>query len=140
MRHGGIACSLLALLVCVSCSAGEAAAPAPEMRGATSSSGVFHLAYQLSSEPIPINEMFQMRLKVRDADQPGQWIPDAEISVEARMPAHNHGMNVRPVVTQEDDATYTVDGMMFHMPGNWVIMVDIRHDGRQDTVFIDRTL
>jgi len=47
------------------------------------------------------------------------------------MPAHGHGTNYTPSVSvkqvSEASATYTVDGIVLHMPGTWqwdVVIVD----------------
>ena len=41
------------------------------------------------------------------------------------MPAHQHGMNTKPELTDKGDGKYKVDGMLFHMSGDWVIFVDV---------------
>lgn len=46
------------------------------------------------------------------------------VVVDANMPAHRHGMNYRPIVTTLDAGRYKASGMLFHMPGEWQIVVD----------------
>lgn len=43
------------------------------------------------------------------------------------MPHHGHGMTVEPVVRRLDStpAVFDVSGMMFHMPGEWEVYIDI---------------
>ena len=48
-----------------------------------------------------------------------------KVTVDADMPAHRHGMNTQPEITEEGNHRYRVDGMVFHMAGDWVITVDI---------------
>jgi len=48
------------------------------------------------------------------------------VAVDADMPAHQHGMNTKPeVVAIGDGGRYRVEGMLFHMAGDWVIKVDV---------------
>ncbi|MFK8033718.1 MAG: FixH family protein [Hyphomicrobiales bacterium] len=47
------------------------------------------------------------------------------IDVDAIMPAHKHGMNYRPIVTRLDEGRYKASGMLFHMPGEWQVIVDV---------------
>lgn len=49
----------------------------------------------------------------------------AGINVDAVMPAHQHGMNYVPVLTDAGGGAYEVDGLVFHMSGTWELRVDI---------------
>jgi hypothetical protein len=51
------------------------------------------------------------------------------LTVDAAMPHHGHGMNVRPKVRREADGSYLVTGMLFHMPGRWELMFDVTRGG-----------
>ena len=84
---------------------------------------------QTTPTPIPINEFFEMR--VRLTDQRGNPVApgSAEIVVDATMPAHRHGMNHRPDVWP-DGEVWLVRDMLLHMGGSWVLTVDlVRPDG-----------
>jgi hypothetical protein len=59
--------------------------------------------------------------------------PDS-ISVDARMPAHGHGMNYRPTITALDDGRYRADGLMFHMPGRWELSFVVREGGASEHI------
>lgn len=71
------------------------------------------------------NEHFALLVSLdpRKDDPPGAT--DLKILVDADMPAHRHGMNTKPEITNEGNLNYRVDGMLFHMAGEWVITVDI---------------
>ncbi len=57
------------------------------------------------------------------------------------MPAHDHGMPTRPRVTADlGEGRYRLDGMRFHMNGDWEIVLEILADGRRDTVVIKLVL
>ena len=60
-----------------------------------------------------------------------QYCGDAPVSIEvaAIMPAHQHGMNYRPTVTELGGGGFAVDGMVFHMPGTWELQVDVQISG-----------
>ena len=59
--------------------------------------------------------------------------PPAEaLKVDAQMPEHRHGMNYRTVVKEAGDGRYVAEGLMFHMPGRWELVFEVRGDGRTD--------
>jgi len=55
----------------------------------------------------------------------------ADIRVEARMPAHGHGMNYRPTSTRISPHRFQFTGLMLHMPGRWEFTFDVFQDGKQ---------
>ena len=70
-------------------------------------------------------------------DAAGEPVEDARISVDGGMPQHDHGLPTAPEVTRElGRGDYLVEGLRFHMNGYWEIVVEIRVDGRRDTVTI----
>jgi hypothetical protein len=52
-----------------------------------------------------------------------------KVVVDADMPAHRHGMNTKPELFDQGDLSYRVEGMLFHMKGDWVISVEVSGDG-----------
>lgn len=66
--------------------------------------------------------------------------PD-RMTVNAIMPAHQHGMNYTPTVSYiEESKSFEVDGFLFHMPGVWEITIasyqgeDVTHYSKNITV------
>ena len=51
------------------------------------------------------------------------------VRVDARMPAHRHGMNYRPTVAAAGDGRFAARGLMFHMPGDWELSFDVNPGG-----------
>lgn len=51
-------------------------------------------------------------------------------AVDATMPEHRHGMNYSPKISLQGERGYQADGLLFHMPGNWELVFDVRVDGR----------
>jgi hypothetical protein len=47
---------------------------------------------------------------------------------DASMPAHKHGMNYRPTITPLGNGRFRVDGMMFHMAGQWQLAFEVQAD------------
>lgn len=90
----------------------------------------FKVIYTPLPDPIPLNKHF--RLKVQVQTPQNKIIPDAKITLKATMPAHNHGMNVKPKIKQLKDKVFEVKGLLFHMPGEWQIEVDVNHKGLKD--------
>jgi hypothetical protein len=41
------------------------------------------------------------------------------------MPSHGHGMNTKPETIHVDGQRYRANGMLFHMAGEWSIVVEI---------------
>ncbi|KAA3611828.1 MAG: hypothetical protein DWQ01_07010 [Planctomycetota bacterium] len=70
----------------------------------------------------PLNRHFSLQVLV-----PGP-APE-KVVVDADMPAHRHGMLTQPVLTPQEEGRYRVDGMLLHMPGAWVITVDVTRNG-----------
>jgi hypothetical protein len=77
-------------------------------------------------EPIPLNALFTLRVAVSRAD--GSGAARLDLSVDAAMPEHRHGMSTQPVVERLADGTFQVRGMLLHMPGRWELYFDVRDE------------
>lgn len=53
----------------------------------------------------------------------------AELRVDAWMPAHRHGMNYKPGITALGGGRYRAEGLLFHMPGRWEFLFELRGGG-----------
>ncbi len=101
----------------------------------TSQRGVFSVSYRSELQPIRINQLHAWVLRVTTAA--GNPVVGATIEVNGGMPAHDHGLPTRPRVTEElGGGDYRLDGMRFHMAGEWEITLRISADGESDTVVI----
>jgi hypothetical protein len=56
----------------------------------------------------------------------------ASLSVDASMPEHRHGMNYTPEITRQNADSFRVDGLLFHMPGDWELYFDVAEGGRAE--------
>ena len=107
----------------------EPAQPAPRpWDSATawpSSAGSYVVRFRPTPEPMPDNEVFALDVWVFDPAWPDAPLEDVELSVDAGMPQHGHGMNVVPTVARQDGGRFRVDGMLFHMTGEWQVYFDV---------------
>ncbi|MCB9791671.1 MAG: FixH family protein [Alphaproteobacteria bacterium] len=87
-----------------------------------------------SSSPAEISstDYFALTVEVFDIADGSTPMPELEVSVDAQMPAHGHGMTVVPTTINNGDGTYTADPLLFHMEGHWEILVDV---GGEEAVF-----
>ena len=97
--------------------------------------GLFTVSYESALQPIEINQMHYWVLHIES--EGGGLVTGAHIEVIGGMPAHDHGLPTRPRVTTElKDGNYRLDGMRFHMAGDWELTITITVDGNTDTVIV----
>ena len=85
---------------------------------------------QSQQEPIPLNVMHSWIITLRTPA--GAPMADASIRVEGGMPAHDHGLATRPQVTSYlGEGRYLLEGVRFHMAGEWLLQVEIEHQQQQ---------
>ena len=106
--------------------------PSAKAVSADSADGTYVASWEPEGAALPDAEPFNMRFAVRRAD--GRAIlPSARIAVDAEMPHHGHGMNLVPTVTRlgawNGSDLLVASGMLLHMPGRWVLSLDIEEDG-----------
>lgn len=133
-----LALSLAACSACGDQASRTVAAPTPPWQpsakavSADSADGTYVASWEPEGAALPDAEPFNMRFAVRRAD--GRAIsPSARIAVDAEMPHHGHGMNLVPTVTRlgawNGGDLLVASGMLLHMPGRWVLSLDIEEDG-----------
>jgi len=97
--------------------------------------GTYKISFETELDPIEINRIHFWVLTIRTAS--GDPVTAAEISVLGGMPLHDHGMPTRPRVTENlGEGRYRLEGMRFHMNGQWEVSVTVKADGKVDTVII----
>jgi cytochrome c peroxidase len=84
----------------------------------------FVLAYKV--EALEVAKHFSVDVAV--CPKSGQ--PQAEaLKVDAHMPEHRHGMNYAASVTPLAPGRWRAEGLMFHMPGRWEFVFEVRAAG-----------
>ena len=105
----------------------------------TANAGGFIVTYTTPDGPPEINRMHSWILYV-ESDS-GEAVEGAQIEVDGGMPAHDHGLPTRPQVTEElGGGYYRLDGVRFHMSGQWEMIVTIQSDESEETVVISLNL
>ncbi len=87
------------------------------------------LAYRTKPEKIVVSQHFTVEFTV--CPKAGQPAPEA-VRVDGFMPEHNHGMNYKTVVKPAAGGRYDATGLMFHMPGKWDFIFEVRGGGKTD--------
>lgn len=128
-----LACAAGALMSCERPQAPAASASVPahgaqNAREAASALGTYRVRIEPRPDPIPLNDHFELRIVVADAAGTAAPPGTLSVSVNAVMPAHGHGMTTTPTVSARDSG-YHVTGLLFHMPGEWQLWVDVAKDG-----------
>ena len=115
--------------------------PAAPIQGEVmTANGRYIVQWELDGDDITVGKPFSIAVELRGANADGQPA-DIELSVDARMPHHRHGMIVVPTLRRTSDNTWRCEGMAFQMPGYWEFYFDVLEDGgvtrAQDDVTID---
>lgn len=105
----------------------------------TSERGLFDVTIESELEPLQINVLHGWTLHLEDAG--GTPILGATIEADGGMPEHDHGLPTRPRITNElGNGDYQLDGIRFHMRGDWELTFTIEAEGKTDTVVVKITL
>lgn len=114
-------------------------AAAPDAPGWLSENGTLRATYTPELTPVPLNRIHSWTLHLETSD--GAIVENAEVTIEGGMPAHNHGLATAPAVTAYlGNGDYRIEGMRFHMQGEWILRVNVRHERSTETIVIPLTL
>src|SRR5688572_19489445 len=106
--------------------AGAASACEPALEGTRLESPRFVLAFK--PEAVSVAQHFAVEVAVCAKTSA---VPES-IKVDAHMPEHRHGMNYAPEVKPLGAGRWRAEGLMFHMPGKWEFVFEVRAAGRSD--------
>ena len=131
-RLGGAA--LAALLALVLAASPAAACDRPEgwTGGARITGELWTAWWRSEPAPIAVGAHFSIRFHLC-----GPTVD--RVKVRGWMPDHRHGMNYRPEVTL-DGLSGTAEGLMFHMPGRWQLILDVRGAAGRETLTAEAML
>lgn len=109
----------------------------PEVVGlaAASRAGRYRIAIRPADPPIVLGTMHDWVIRLERTD--GRPPAPASLAFDGGMPSHGHGLTTAPRVTRSLGAgEYLVEGVKFHMGGEWELRVDvIDADGRDGAAF-----
>ena len=83
-------------------------------------SAAYTILYR-AAPALRVGEHFALELAVCPAPE--------ELRVDAWMPDHRHGMNYRPSLQALGSGRYRAEGLLFHMPGRWEFLFELRAPG-----------
>jgi hypothetical protein len=99
----------------------EASCLLPNSGLAMSGAGAFAAAVRFNPAPVTVGAPFALDLSICSSE--GAKIE--RVVIDARMPAHRHGMNYKPEITPKGNGAFEAKGFLFHMPGKWEIMLSV---------------
>lgn len=107
---------------------------APDLSGV--SEGGVAIAIYSELSPLRLNRLHAWRIHLTDAD--GEPLTGAELELTGGMPDHDHGLPTLPLISGETAAgVYLLQGMRLHMPGRWVITIDIDSPAGEDEATLE---
>ena len=112
----------------------------PTMSG-VSSRGTFQIEVTPKGGPIPTNEPFDVKVSVTNSETGAPFTAFDEITLDARMPGHDHGMT-RDVdlVATDKPGEFLAKGLLFHMIGYWEFHVDVARAPSMERAQVSTTL
>ena len=130
MFEGNVIFRNILLLLSIAAAAPAAAQECDALKGARKvESSRYVLAYRTQPAKLAVGQHFVVEMAV--CPKSGEGAPEA-VRVDGFMPEHNHGMNYKAVVKAGEGGRYLADGMMFHMPGRWDFIFEVRGGGKTD--------
>ncbi len=106
--------------------AGAAGACEPALQGTRLESARFVLVFK--PEAVSVAQHFALEVAVCSKTS----VSPESIKIDAHMPDHRHGMNYAPTVKALGPGRWRAEGLMFHMPGRWKFVFELRAAGRSD--------
>ena len=97
----------------------------------------YAMVFRTLPEKVVIGQHFAVELAV--CAKTGAASPE-NVRVDANMPDHRHGMNYKTVVSATGAQRYRAEGLMFHMPGRWEYVFEVRSAGETERITTSVTL
>lgn len=98
-----------------------------------SEAGHYLASVRPQEELVRVGALHRWIANVATAD--GRPLTLSRLVFSAGMPQHGHGTITRPVVTRElGPGEYLVDGVKFHMAGDWTLVLSIDGEAGPDRV------
>jgi hypothetical protein len=85
------------------------------------------VAWRTVPQPVAVGQPFAVEFEV--CPRAAGAAPE-RLTVDAWMPDHRHGMNYRPTLSGAPPEVLRAEGLLFHMPGRWQMVFEMRSGGR----------
>ncbi len=125
---GALTILLSAVLASITLAPPASACPTTEQGFRRLASTDAEVAYRWEPAELKVGQFFAAEVVACRA--PGAD-PVRDISIDATMPAHGHGMNYRPAAARAAPGHYRFTGLMLHMPGKWRVTIDLVQGGKR---------
>lgn len=79
----------------------------------------YYVVFTTNPSPIPFKEYFNVTVGVFANDKQEALLTDVDVLVDATMPEHEHGMNVIPIYSIDDNGYTVASGLEWFMTGEW---------------------
>lgn len=100
-----------------------------------SESGMYRVSMESQVDPLPLNQIHSWILNLQTAE--GLPVENAVLELDGGMPAHNHGLATAPAITANlGNGNYQVEGLRFHMQGDWVMTLTLTIGTSTDKIII----
>ncbi|HUT48230.1 MAG TPA: hypothetical protein VM325_02730 [Alphaproteobacteria bacterium] len=116
-----VCAALVAVLPSVSSAQAEGCALDKLAAGSKLAAPPIRLGYRIVGGAVKVGAPFTIDV----AACIGPGTAPRRIRIDARMPAHGHGMNYKPSERKLGPGHSRFEGLVFHMPGRWEISFDI---------------
>ena len=101
-----------------------------------SDGGRYRVSLRPASGEVPLGRIHSWIFHVETLD--GEYFAPARITVGGGMPQHGHGFTTDPRVTQVlAEGDFLVEGVKFHMSGDWIIRFEVVGAGSSDMASFD---
>ena len=106
----------------------------PERMLRTQTTPHYRVSYSPDTDPIPLNVHFRLRVNLQELVTTRAPESPVEMTADADMPEHNHGMQITPEVSYLGQGQYEIKGLLFHMAGYWELKLELLNDdGQKET-------
>jgi hypothetical protein len=100
---------------------------------APSDGGLYQIRTRPAELPLKLHQMHDWIVGIELVGESSE-IPTA-VRFDGGMPSHGHGFVTRPRVTQNlGGGEFLVEGVKFHMPGDWMLQITVTSRGATDQV------
>ena len=98
--------------------------PAGAQQGWSNARG-FYAAWRPLPSAVPLNEEFTAEVWLFEDESRTRPIESAEVEIDCRMPAHQHGMLRDVELVPAGEGRYVAEGLLCHMLGHWELSIDL---------------